>query len=211
MSSPPLTDRSTTVFKTPTSSRCGFLGGGAAPIAEGGKTTISPTTPAAHTPRRPIAGGIRTPRSGRTPGGGDRFIPSRAGADLQFSAYRIRSARRRRKDGCSDRAENGGLARTPTAADPDSAHRREKLFALRGRSSDGRVLHIKQVSASGGNRKGELLSTAETSSYSVTSPRGCCQIPTGGTTVSRRLAPPLRGDLCGGIQRLQIRSWMLPT
>jgi cell division cycle protein 20 (cofactor of APC complex) len=151
MSSPVLADRSATVFKTPTtSSRCSTQGG--AWTADGRTATTTPA--AARTPRRPIAGEFRTPRSRKRTPGGDRFIPSRSGADLQFSAYTIRSAKRRRlTDGSSEtcRAENGsGLARTPLAADPDSARRREKLFALRGRSSESRVLNIKQITASAG-------------------------------------------------------------
>ena len=148
MSSPVLADRSATVFKTPTtSSRCSTQGG--AWTADGRTTTTTPArNSAARTPRR------RTPRSRKRTPGGDRFIPSRSGADLQFSAYAIRSAKRRRlADGSSEtcRAENGsGQARTPLAADPDSARRREKLFALRGRSSESRVLNIKQITASAG-------------------------------------------------------------
>lgn len=166
MSSPLLTDRSTTVFKTPTSSRCSSQqgGGGGAwttPPTDGDRT--STTTPAAHTsvgltPRRPVE--LRTPRSRKRTPGGDRFIPSRAGADLQFSSYTVRSAKRRRRDATAQtpRAENGSLAaRTPLTADPDSARRRETLFALRGRSSESRILNLKQITASGSNRDGESM------------------------------------------------------
>ena len=159
MSSPSsavLTDRST-LLKTPTNNRCGPSNGG---VLGGGTASISvnstPITTPPCTPRRRTE--LRTPRSAgarRTPGG-DRFIPSRAGADLQYSAYKVRSARRyrHRDSGGATAEENGGLARTPLAADPHSARRRERLFALRGRSSASRVLNIKQAPASG-NSSGE--------------------------------------------------------
>ena len=148
LSSAVLTDRST-LLKTPTNNRCG-------PSNGGGTASISVNSTPPCTPRRRTE--LRTPRSAgarRTPGG-DRFIPSRAGADLQYSAYKVRSARRyrHRDSGGATAAENGGLARTPLAADPHSARRRERLFALRGRSSASRVLNIKQAPASG-NSSGE--------------------------------------------------------
>lgn len=94
------------------------------------------------TPRQYCRLNAQTPISARkTPG--DRFIPSRAGADLQFSAYKMRSGRRSRAENC--RAQDN--TRTPLA---DSAKRkevRERLFALRGRSSDSKVLNFKQTPA----------------------------------------------------------------
>lgn len=78
----------------------------------------------------------------KTPG--DRFIPSRAGADPQFSAYKVRSGRRSKAENC--RVQDN--ARTPLAPDTDSAKRkevRERLFALRGLSSDSKVLNFKQT------------------------------------------------------------------
>ena len=165
MSSPVLADRSATLFKTPTtSSRCSTQGG--AWTIDGRTATTTPArNSAACTPRRPIAGEFGTPRSRKKTPGGDRFIPSRSGADLQFSAYTIRSAKSRRlADGGSEtcRAENGsGIARTPLAADPDSARRREKLFALRGRSSESRVLNIKQITASAGTNHNGKATTSQ--------------------------------------------------
>lgn len=94
------------------------------------------------TPRRYCRLNAHTPISARkTPG--DRFIPSRAGADLQFSAYKVRSGRRSRAENCPAQDNT----RTPLA---DSAKRkevRERLFALRGRSSDSKVLNFKQTPA----------------------------------------------------------------
>lgn len=118
-----------TVFKTPTKCSSSFCS--VTPISNGTHREISSTP-------RPQRINVTPKSAPRTPG--DRFIPSRAGADLQFSAYKVRSGRRG-----SRKLEN---ARTPhTIADPNSAQRKEKLFALRGRSSDSRVLNIKQTSA----------------------------------------------------------------
>lgn len=117
-----------TVFKTPTRC-CSF-------------SSVS-STPGSCTPRSTTPRARRTPSSTRkTPG--DRFIPTRAGADLQFSAYKVRSGGRR-----AGAAENRGshdTTRTPLTPDPDSATRRKKLFALKGRSPGDRVLNIKQAS-----------------------------------------------------------------
>ena len=119
---PVLVERST-VFKTPT--RC--------------SSSFSRDTPVPSTPRAVQFRQLNTPLSARkTPG--DRFIPSRAGADLQFSAYKVRSGRRRRAENCD--------ADAPLVPDPDSARRkdvRERLFALRGRCSESRVLNFKQT------------------------------------------------------------------
>ena len=86
----------------------------------------------------------------------------------------VRSAKRRRLDeGASEtcRAENGsGLARTPLAADPDSARRREKLFALRGRSSESRVLNIKQNTASAGRKRNGKITAKHLSTNRTCSP-----------------------------------------
>ena len=125
------------VFKTPT--RCSSFDG---------ITSITPRgTPRTVTPRQNQTL-LSTPRSRsatkRTPG--DRFIPSRAGADLQFSAYKVRSGMR-----CGRSPENRGaaddLARTPLVSDQDSSRsrRKEKLFGLRGRSSDSKILNIRQT------------------------------------------------------------------
>lgn len=106
-----------------------------------GDSTVS--TPRTVTPRQYRRFNAHTPTSARkTPG--DRFIPSRAGADPQFSAYKVRSGRRSKAENC--RVQDN--ARTPLAPDADSAKRkeiRERLFALRGLSSDSKVLNFKQT------------------------------------------------------------------
>ena len=77
-SAPVLMERST-VFKTPT--RCSSFGN---------ITSVPSSTPRTVTPRQFNA---HTPMSARkTPG--DRFIPSRAGTDLQYSAHKVRCGRR---------------------------------------------------------------------------------------------------------------------
>lgn len=111
------------------------------------------------TPRQYCRLNAHTPISARkTPG--DRFIPSRAGADLQFSAYKVRSGKRSRAENCCAQDNT----RTPLA---DSAKRREvreRLFALRGRSSDSKVLNFKQTPATCTlkQRNGEFLLTLVT-------------------------------------------------
>lgn len=130
------------IFKTPT--RCSSFDGVRS-------TSITPRgTPRTLTPRQnPTL--LYTPRSAakRTPG--DRFIPSRAGADLQFSAYKVRSGMRCGNSGKSpakNRGDADDLDRTPLVSDHDSAQRKEKLFGLRGRSCDSRILNIRQTSTS---------------------------------------------------------------
>ena len=87
---------------------------------------------------------INTPASGRkTPG--DRFIPSRTGDDVHFSAYRLRSVQRGER-----KSENVGPT-TPQNPDLDSGRRkeiRERLLELKGRSSESRVLSFKQTPVS---------------------------------------------------------------
>jgi cell division cycle protein 20 (cofactor of APC complex) len=62
-------------------------------------------------------------------------------------------------------AENRGT-RTPLAPDPDTAARRERLFALKGRSPACRVLNIKQTSAGNSNQTIEPYWGAYTGSMS---------------------------------------------
>ena len=126
---------SSTVFKTP--KKCSSHSRVYTPIA--GVTPRDALT----TPRR-IDVTPKSARAARTLG--DRFVPSRAGADLQFSAYKVRSGRRRSRSASGDRKLENRLSRTPRAvSDADSERRREKLFSLRGRSSESRVLNIKQM------------------------------------------------------------------
>ena len=124
---PVLMERST-VFKTPT--RCSSFG------------NITSVPSSTRTPRTRQFN-AHTPMSARkTPG--DRFIPSRAGTDLQYSAHKVRCGRRSGKAAENHPAQDN--ARTPLVPDPDSARRnevKERLLSIRGRSSESRVLNFK--------------------------------------------------------------------
>ena len=183
-----------TVFKTPTkcSTFCPIT-----PISNETPRKISGTTPRQH--RIKV-----TPKSvPRTPG--DRFIPSRAGADLQFSAYKVRSGRR-----CSRSNRKLENVRTPhTITDSDSAQRREKLFALRGRSSASRVLNIKQTSATPTKQNSGEFDLLLNWIVWFTSVFFWQIMHIGDNTVSLVLNQPHSRGLQGSTQRLLIRFWML--
>lgn len=94
---------------------------------------------------------LNTPSSiRRTPG--DRFIPNRAATDMEFSSFKVNSAGRAREN-------------TPVSSSPSEVERREalreKLFSLKGCSSETRVLNFKQTparcSSSSGNTPGRCM------------------------------------------------------
>ena len=89
--------------------------------------------------RRTPRGRINTPLSARkTPG--DRFIPNRAATDVDFASYKVNSSIR------------AGSANAPTTTlSPSDLEKRktarDRLFSLKGCSSETRVLNFKQTQA----------------------------------------------------------------
>ena len=117
-----------------------------------------PKTAASCTPQNVRQKTPLTPSRARTTPG-DRYVPRRAERDLEFARFQLSTPSR---NSCR-LTEN--ISNSPTSCEENRALMRDKLLALKGQSTESRVLSLRQQVAPSGTCKSVFLCNGNVSAF----------------------------------------------